>query len=176
MHLLGYSVGFAVAMLGLGYLVAQDFGHLLNFRFGKEVSYVSDRSARKAASERAENAILEGKHHEAVRLLQGILKTQPDHTHSLLRLAEVYDKELQDYANAALHYEKLIELELPDEQWGWIAIRLSNIYSGKLNRPDAALKLIRRIATDYPQTQAGGKALKRLAALSSAGLDPGADG
>jgi len=174
-HLLGYSVGFAVAMLGLGYLVAQDFGHLLNFRLGKEVSYVSDRSARKAAYERAENAILKGQHQEAIRLLQGILKKHPEHTHSLLRLAEVYDKDLQDYSNAAVHYEKLLELELPAEQWGWLAIRLSNIYSGKLNQPQAALTLIRRIATDYPQTQAGGKALKRLAALAASGLDPGAD-
>jgi tetratricopeptide (TPR) repeat protein len=174
-HLLGYSVGFAVAMLGLGYLVAQDFGHLLNFRLGKEVSYVSDRSARKAAYERAENAILKGQHQEAIRLLQGILKKHPEHTHSLLRIAEVYDKELQDYSNAAVHYEKLLELELPAEQWGWLAIRLSNIYSGKLNQPQAALALIRRIATDYPQTQAGGKALKRLAALAASGLDPGAD-
>lgn len=174
-HLLGYSVGFAVAMLGLGYLAAQDFGHLLNFRLGKEVSYVSDRSARKAAYERAETAILKGQHQEAIRLLQGILKKEPDHTHSLLRVAEVYDKELQDYANAALHYEKLLELELPAEQWGWLAIRLSNIYSGKLNRPDASLKLIRRIAADYPQTQAGGKALKRLAALAASGLDPAAE-
>lgn len=174
-HLLGYSLGFAVAMLGLGYLAAQDFGHLLNFRLGKEVSYVSDRSARKAAYERAETAILKGQHPEAIRLLQGILKKQPDHTHSLLRVAEVYDKELQDYANAALHYEKLLALELPAEQWGWLAIRLANIYSGKLKQPEAALKLIRRIATDHPQTQAGGKALKRLAALAASGLDPAAE-
>lgn len=174
-HLLGYTLGFATALLGLGYLVAQDFGHLLNFRLGKEVSYVSDSSARKAAYERAENAILKGQHQEAIRLLQGILKKHPEHTHSLLRIAEVYDKELQDYSNAAVHYEKLLELELPAEQWGWLAIRLSNIYSGKLNQPQAALTLIRRIAADYPQTQAGGKALKRLAALAASGLDPGAE-
>lgn len=174
-HLLGYTLGFATALLGLGYLVAQDFGHLLNFRLGKEVSYVSDSSARKVAYERAENAILKGQHQEAIRLLQGILKKHPEHTHSLLRIAEVYDKELQDYANAAVHYEKLLELELPAEQWGWLAIRLSNLYSGKLNQPQAALALIRRLAADYPQTQAGGKALKRLAALAASGLDPGAE-
>lgn len=171
-RLLGYTVGFAAALLALGLVAAQDFGHLLKFRFGKEVSYVDARSARNAEYERAERIALKGQHHEAIRLLQALVAKHPNHIHSVLRIAELYDKDLQDYQNAALHYEQLLQLQLPPEQWGWTAIRLSNIYSGKLNQPKTALELIRRLAAEHPETQAGGKALKRLSRISTAGLDP----
>ncbi len=176
LRLLGYTVGFAAAFTVLGFVAAQDFGYLLRFRMGKEVSYVSAKSERKGQYERAEYLILKGDHREAVRLLQGLVAKQPDNVHMNLRIAEVYDKELQDFPNAALHYERVLKLELPAEQWGWLAIRLSNIYSGKLNQPQAALALIRRIAAEHPETQAGGKALKRLARLNEAGLGAEAEG
>lgn len=170
-RLLGYTMGFAVAMLVLGFVAAQDFGHLLKFRLGKEVSYVDARSARNAEYERAEHIALKGQHHEAIRILQALVAKHPNHIHSVLRIAELYDKELHDYQNAALQYEQLLQLKLPPEQWGWTAIRLANIYSGKLNQPQTALELIRRLAAEHPETQAGGKALKRLAMISTAGLD-----
>lgn len=172
LRLLGYTLGFAAALVVLGFVAAQDFGHLLKFRLGKEVSYVDARSERNALYERAERVALNGQHREAIKLLQSLLAKHPSHAHSVLRIAELYDKELQDYPNAALHYEQLLGLEVPAEQWGWTAIRLANIYSGKLGRPDAALELIQRLATEHPETQAGAKALKRLAKISSAGLDP----
>lgn len=172
LHLLGYTLGFAGALVVLGFVAAQDFGHLLKFRLGKEVSYVDARSARNAEYERAERVALNGRHHEAIRLLQALVAKHPNHVHSVLRIAELYDKELHDYQNAALQYEQLLQLKIPPEQWGWIAIRLANLYSGKLNRPENALELIRRLAAEHPETPAGGKALKRLAKISSAGLDP----
>lgn len=171
-RLLGYTVGFAAAMLVLGFVAAQDFGHLLKFRFGKEVSYVDARSERNAQYERAEHLALKGSAHDAIKLLQAIIAKHPNHVHSVLRIAELYDKELHDFPNAALHYEEVLKLKIPDEQWGWVAIRLANIYSGKLNQPQVALDLIRRLAAERPGTQAGAKALKRLAKIASAGLDP----
>jgi len=172
LHLLGYTLGFAGALVVLGFVAAQDFGHLLRFRLGKEVSYVDARSERNALYERAERVALNGQHREAIKLLQSLLAKHPNHSRSVLRIAELYDKELQDHPNAALHYEQLLALKLPAEQWGWAAIRLANIYSGKLGRPDAALELIRRLAAEHPGTQAGAKALKRLTKISGAGLDP----
>lgn len=172
LRLLGYTVGFAVSLLGLGFVAAQDFGHLLKSQFGKEVSYVDAKSARNAEYDRAERTALKGQHHEAIRLLQAIVAKHPGHSHSVLRIAEIYDKELHDYQNAALQYEQLLQLNIPPEQWGWVAIRLSNIYSGKLNQPRTALELIRRLAAEHPETQAGGKALKRLTRIAGAGLDP----
>lgn len=175
-RLLGYTVGFAAAMLVLGFVAAQDFGHLLKFRFGREVSYVDARSERNAQYERAEHLALKGSAHDAIKLLQAIIAKHPNHVHSVLRIAELYDKELHDFPNAALHYEEVLKLKIPDEQWGWVAIRLANIYSGKLNQPQVALDLIRRLAAERPGTQAGAKALKRLAKIASAGLDPEAHG
>lgn len=171
-RLLGYTVGFATAMLVLGFVAAQDFGHLLKFRLGKEVSYVDARSERNAQYERAEHLALKGSAHDAIKLLQAIIAKHPNHVHSVLRIAELYDKELHDFSNAALHYEEVLKLKIPDEQWGWVAIRLANIYSGKLNQPQIALDLIRRLAAERPGTEAGAKALKRLAKIAKAGLDP----
>ena len=173
-RLLGFTVGFATAMLVLGLVAAQDFGHLLKFRLGKEVSYVDARSERNAKYERAEHLALKGDHQGAILLLQSILSKHPTHIHSVLRIAELYDKELQDFPRAALHYEEVLKLKLPPEQWGWTAIRLANIYSGKLQQPQAALALINRLAAEHPGTAAGAKALKRLDKISKAGLDTGA--
>lgn len=171
LRLLGYTLGFAGALTVLGFVAAQDFGHLLRFRTGKPVSYVSASSERKGQYERAEYLILKGDHHEAIRQLQALLVKQPGNVHAALRVAEIYDKELQDFPSAALQYEHVLQLPVPPEQWGWIAIRLANIYSGKLNRAQAALELVRRLAAEHPETQAGGKALKRLARIASAGID-----
>ncbi|MEQ2005462.1 MAG: hypothetical protein ABMA26_01590 [Limisphaerales bacterium] len=91
---------------------------------------------------------------------------------SELALRLLHRLELHDFQNAALHYEQFPQFKLPPKQWGWIAIRLSNIYSDKLNQPRTALELIRRLAAEHPETQAGGKALKRLTRISGAGLDP----
>ncbi|MEN9576508.1 MAG: hypothetical protein RL514_4363 [Verrucomicrobiota bacterium] len=175
-HLLGFTVGFAVAVVGLGFVVAQDFGHLLKFRLGKEVSYVDARSERNAQAERAEQLALKGDHVGAIQVLQLIVKQHPQHLHSALRIAELYDKELHDFPRAARHYEAALTLKFPPEQWGWIAIRLANIYSGPLKQPGAALALIRRLAAEQPGTPAGAKALQRLARITSAGLDPEAGG
>lgn len=171
LRLVGCTLGLAVSLVGLGLVVAQDFGHVLKFGLGKQVSYVSDKAARTAAYEHAEQVAMRGQHHEAIKLLQAILLKHPGHAHSLLKIAEIYDKELQDFPRAAQSYELLLEQPLPAEQWGWIAIRLSNIYTGKLAQPQAALKILQRLAVDFPETQAGGKALKRLAMIDKAGLN-----
>jgi tetratricopeptide (TPR) repeat protein len=169
-RIVGNTVGLAAALVVLGFVAAQDFGHLLKFRLGKELSYVDARSERNSTYERAEHLALKGDHHGAIRLLQAILNKHPGHIHSAVRIAELYDKELQDFPRAALHYEEALKLNIPPEQWGWIAIRLANIYSGKLAQPHVALSLIQRLATEHPETPAGAKALKRLAKIANAGL------
>ncbi len=171
-RLLAYTIGFAATVLVLGLVAAQDFGHLLKFRLGREVSYVDARSERNANYERAEHLALKGDHTGAIRLLQSILAKHPTHTHSALRIAELYDKELQDFPRAALHYEEVLKLKLTPNQWGWVATRLANIYSGKLQEPQAAVALIQRLAAEHPGTVAGAKAINRLAMISNASLDP----
>ena len=175
-QLLGFTLGFAVGLLGLGLVAAQDFGHLLKFKLGREVSYLDARSERNAQCERAEALVLKGDAHGAIQVLHAVLQQHPQHLHSALRVAELYDKELHDFPRAAQHYEAALALKFPPEQWGWIAIRLANLYSGPLKQPLPALALIRRLAAEHPGTKAGGKALQRLGKISGAGFDPEAGG
>jgi tetratricopeptide (TPR) repeat protein len=167
------TLGFGVSLTVLGFVAAQDFGRLLKFRLGREVTYVDAKSERNDQFDRAQMLAAKGKHAAALKLLQEILARHPQHARSLLLAAEIHDKEMGDYAAAALHYEQLLRLNLPPEQWGWTAIRLANIYSGKLGQPDTALDLMKRLATTYPDTPAGAKAIKRLAKISVAGLGAG---
>lgn len=167
------TLGFGVSLTVLGFVAAQDLGRLLKFRYGKEVTYVDAKSERNDQFDRAQVLAAKGKHAAALKLLQEILARHPQHARSLLLAAEIHDKEMGDYAAAALHYEQLLRLNLPPEQWGWTAIRLANIYSGKLGQPDTALDLMKRLATTYPDTPAGAKAIKRLAKISVAGLGAG---
>ena len=169
--MVGWTLGLVVSVLGLGFLTAQDFGHLLKGKLGKSITYVDEKSIRNAAYEHAEAVALNGHHVEAIKLFQALLVKYPGHTHSLLRIAELYDKNLQDFPRAAHHYEQLLEQPLPSEQWGWIAIHLCNLYTSKLSNTPAALALLRRLAAEHPETEAGGKALKRLARIDAAGLN-----
>lgn len=164
------TLGFGASITVLGFVAAQDFGRVLKFRFGKAVTYVDAKSERNDQFDRAQILAAKGKHAAALKLLQEILARHPQHARSLLLGAEIHDKEMGDHAAAALHYERLLRLKLPAEQWGWTAIRLANIYSGKLGQPDAALDLMKRLATQHPDTPAGAKAIKRLAKISVAGI------
>jgi len=167
------TLGFGVSLTVLGFVAAQDFGRLLKFRLGREVTYVDAKSERNDQFDRAQVLAAKGKHAAALRLLQEILGRHPQHARSLLLIAEIQDKEMGDYPAAALHYEQLLQLKLPAEQWGWTAIRLANLYSGKLGQPDAAIDLMKRLASEHPDTPAGAKAIKRLARINVAGLGAG---
>ena len=41
-------------------------------------------------------------------------------------------------------------------------MRLSNLYSGRLNQPDRAVATLERVIRDYPETAAAKKARERL--------------
>ena len=51
---------------------------------------------------------------------------------------------------------------MPREKWGWTAVHLANIYSGRLNQPDKAIATLERLAKEYPETAAARKARQRL--------------
>jgi len=79
-----------------------------------------------------------------------------------LRIAEIYEKDLNNPLAAALEYEEILKKKLPPERWGWAAIHLANLYSGKLDKPQQATALLERIINDYGQTAAAKKARERL--------------
>src|SRR5204863_519479 len=65
-------------------------------------------------------------------------------------------------AGALVTNEEVLKRRLPAERWGWAAVHLANLYSGKLNRTEQATALLRRIVEDYGKTAAARKARERL--------------
>src|SRR2546429_1724554 len=109
---------------------------------------------------------------EAIQLMRDYLKQNPREQHVALRIAEIYEKDLQNFLAAALEYEEVLKQKLPPERWGWAAIHLCNLYTSKLNQPDKAIALLQRLVTDYSRTAAAEKARKRLAQLEEEGIVP----
>jgi len=94
--------------------------------------------------------------------MRDYLKKHPREQYVALRIAEIYEADLRNYLAAALEYEEVLKKRLPTERWGWAAIHLANLYSGKLNRTEEATALLRRIVDEYGQTAAAKKARDRL--------------
>ena len=103
-----------------------------------------------------------GDYLDSIQLMRDYYKRNPREVHVALRIAEIYESNLGNYLAAALEYEEVLKKPLPSERWGWAAVHLSNIYSGKLNKIEDATKLLRRIVDEYGQTAAAKKARERL--------------
>ncbi len=150
-----------VSALGLGTLTAFDISHFMGNRALK-VIYNDDLEGMKDPEyEEAEAEWANGKHLEAVRLMREYLKKNPREQHVALRIAEIYEKDLNNYLAAALEYEEVLKQKLPAERWGWAAIHLCNLYF-KLGHEDKAVALLQKIDAEYGQTAAADKARKRL--------------
>jgi hypothetical protein len=94
--------------------------------------------------------------------MRDYLTAHPREQYVALRIAEIYEENLYNYLAAALEYEEVLKKKLPPERWGWAAIHLANIYSGRLGQPDKAVVILRRIDAEYGQTVAARKARERL--------------
>ena len=153
---------FFITVLGLGFLVGHDFSLIFGDRFGKFLFNDEGESIKKSAYEEAEEIWANGNPLEAVQLMRNYLQKNPREQHVALRIAEIYEKDLQNPLAAALEYEELLKQKLNPEQWGWTAIHLCNIYLSKMRQPDKAVALLRRIVDEYGETSAAEKARKRL--------------
>ena len=157
-----YGGGFCLSLIFLGLLAASDLTQYLgkgaiNTLFNDDGVGVTDDEY-----EAAEAEWQKGDHLEAIRLMRDYLAKNPNQVHASLRIAEIYEKDLNNPLAAALEYEEILEKKLPRERWGWAAIHLANIYSGPLEKPDQAIALLRRLDDEYGDTQAAEKARKRL--------------
>jgi len=162
----GRLVAFGVAMffllIGISVLLGHDVSRFLasrvdNFIFNDDLEGVKDPDY-----EEAERVLGTGDALEAVRLMRDYLKKHPREQYVALRIAEIYENQLHNHLAAALEYEEVLKKRLPAERWGWAAIHLANLYSGKLNRTEQATALLRRIVEDYGKTAAAKKARERL--------------
>src|SRR5687767_2046344 len=154
---LAFAAVVALALLGARD-VSQFFANKVeDFVFNDNLEGVKDPEY-----EEAEKVWVNGDHLEAIQLMRDYLKKHPREQYVAMRIAEIYEKDLGNPLAAALEYEEILKKKLPADRWGWAAIRLSNIYSGKLNKSEEAEALLRRIINEQPQTPAAKKARERL--------------
>ena len=153
---------FVVSLLGLGGLVAWDVARAMGDRASKGMMAEDWLERKDPEYEKAEEVWANGQHLEAIALMREYLARNPKEQHVAIRIAEIYEKDLGNSLAAALELEEVLRKKLPREKWGWTAVRLSNLYSGRLNQSDKALQILERIVNEYPETGAAKKARQRL--------------
>jgi hypothetical protein len=161
-RMMKYGAGLFFTIVGLALLASHDISKFLAAR--AEAFIVSDdgEAMHDPEYEEAERVWANGQPLEAIRLMREHLKKHPLHQYVALRIAEIYEKDLGNHLASALEYEEVLKHRLSPERWGWGAIHLANLYSGKLNKPAEAEAVLRRIVNEYGQTTAARKARERL--------------
>lgn len=153
---------FVLSLAGIGALGAWDVAQYFGSRAERELTAEDFVLPTDAAYEAAEEEWAKGNHLDAINLMREYLKKNPVEQHVAIRIAEIYEKDLNNYLAAVLELEEVLKHKLPREKWGWTAIHLANLYSGKLNQTAKALGVLKRIVEHYPDTAAAKKARQRL--------------
>lgn len=166
-----YGGGLCLLILCIGLLAAWDISQFFGNRTVKTLFNDDNQDMLDDEYEAAETEWGKGNYLEAVRLLREYLAKRPRQQHAALRIAEIYEKDLNNPLAAALEYEEILQKKLPRERWGWAAIHLANLYSGPLEKPEQAVALLRRLDNEYGDTQAAEKARRRLAIIDGAPPD-----
>lgn len=161
-RLMAYGIAMFFTLVGLAVMIGYDVSRFLANRVDDFIFNDNLEGVKDPEYEEAENVWAGGDHLEAVRLMRAYLKRHPREQYVALRIAEIYETDLRNYLAAALEYEEILKKKLPAERWGWAAIHLANLYSGKLNKSEQATALLRRIAEEYGRTAAAKKARERL--------------
>ncbi len=160
-RMLVYGLAMVLFGLGLALLIAFDVAQFLGGRAEKAL-FNDDGAPVDPEYDQAEELWKDGKYLECVNALREYLNKHPREQYVALRIAEIYEENLNNPLAAALEYEEVLKKNLLPERWGWAAIHLANIYSGRLNQADKAVALLRRIDAEYGQTTAANKARERL--------------
>jgi TolA-binding protein len=161
-RLTAYAIGMFFTLIGLAVLIAHDVSRFMANRVDSFIFNDDLSGVKHPDYEEAENVWATGDHLEAIRLMRDYLERYPREQYVALRIAEIYENDLHNHLASALEYEEVLKKRLPAERWGWVAIHLANLYSGKLNRTEEATALLRRTVEEYGQTAAAKKARQRL--------------
>src|SRR5437762_12240003 len=161
-RMMTYGVLGLMCLSALGLLAARDFSHFVAHRVEKFIFDEDLEGERNPEYEEAEKVWANGQHLEAIQLMRNYRQIHPREQYVALRIAEIYEKDLGNYIAASLEYEEILRKYLRPERWGWAAVHLSNLYSGKLNKTDQATALLRRIIAEHPTIAAAKKARERL--------------
>lgn len=161
-RMMAYGIGMFFTLIGLSVMIGHDVSRYLANRVDDFIFNDNLEGVKDPEYEEAERVWAAGQHLDAIQLMRDYLKRHPREQYVALRIAEIYEADLHNYLAAALEYEEVLKKRLPAERWGWAAIHLSNLYSGKLNKTEQATTLLRRIVDEYGQTAAAKKARERL--------------
>jgi hypothetical protein len=164
---------FFVSAVGLGLLLGHDISVLVAEKCGKIMYNDEGEVIKKSVYEEAEELWAGGHALDAIQKMRDYLKSNPREQHVAIRIAEIYEKDLNNPLAAALEYEEVLKQKLASEQWGWTAIHLCNIYNSKLGKPAKAEELLQRIVKEYGDTGAAEKARKRLGIEATEAGDTG---
>lgn len=170
-RVVAHGIFFFIFAAGLGILAGHDVSQMIGNRAIKTLYNDEGAGLKDPEYDRAEQEWADGHYLEAIRLMRDYLQKNPREVHAAIRIAEIYEKDLHNHLAAALEYEEILKQNLPPERWGWSAIHLCNLYF-KLSQPDKALTLLRRIESEYGETQAAEKARKRLEMFETEGGQP----
>jgi len=162
-----YFAGMLVSLLTVAFFVARDVGQLTGNKVAKGFYDKSARSQKADLYEEAEQLWADGAYINCIDKLREYTSLYPGEYHAHKRIAEIYENDLASYRAAAMEYEEILQMSLPPKRWGWAAIHLCNLYSGKLDETEKALELLRRVAEECPDTTPGEKARDRLAKIDS---------
>ena len=160
--LMGYFAGMLISILTFAFFVARDVGNLAGSRFAVGYYNKSAKSEKADLYEEAEQLWADGAYIESIDSLRNYIEKYPGEFHAHQRIAEIYENDLASYRAAAMEYESILTMELSPKRWGWAAIHLCNLYSGKLGETEKALALLRRVADECADTTPGEKARDRL--------------
>jgi len=157
-----YGIAMFFTLIALAVMIGHDVSRYLAHRVEDFIFNDNLEGVKNPEYEEAEGVWASGQHLEAIQLMRDYLKRHPREQYVALRIAEIYETDLRNYLAAALEYEEVLKKRLPAERWGWAAIHLANLYTGKLNKSEEAAALLRRIADEYGKTAAARKARERL--------------
>lgn len=170
-----YGAGGLLSLLGLALMVAHDLSRLAASSAHKLLEGVEEGEQASREYEEAEQLWANADYLGAVHVLRDYLKRHPRRVHAHFRIAEIYEKDLNNTLAAMLEHEEILKFRLDDQRWGWAAIHLCNLYY-HLNQPEKAEALLHRIVNEYGHTLAARKARKRLGMPEDGEEEPGAAG
>lgn len=159
-----YGLGLLLFFIALAVLIAYDVSQFIAHK-AQQAFFSDDGAPTSAEYEQAEELAKDGRYLEAIQAMRDYLKEHPREQYVALRIAEIYEENLFNPLAAALEYEEVLTKALPPERWGWAAIHLANLYSGKMNQSEKSIALLHRIDAEYGQTSAARKARERLAQI-----------
>jgi tetratricopeptide (TPR) repeat protein len=165
-RMMEYFCGFLATLAILGPMCGYDASRFLGNRAEQWILQGGPPSLPAPECVEAERLLAARQPLAAVESLREYLRKYPGEWRAKARIAEIYNRQLKNYPAAMLEYEELLACRPDPEAWGWAALHLVKIYS-RVNRPEKAEELLRRLESDYGRTLAAKRARQRLAELDS---------